>query len=124
MPYLQPFEKKIYITVYKPPFPRQYTTLAASKVHTNFFTIYFCVVHHTKTQRNFFITIEILDSCEQKATLYINILAISTKALRKAGSHVARVAKNGVKVYNRHKANSLVFNSKQKISLNCLLSSI
>jgi hypothetical protein len=66
----------------------------------------------------------ILDSCEQKATLYINILAIPTKALRKAGSHVARVAKNGVKVYNRHKANSLVFNSKQKISLNCLLSSL
>jgi len=48
------------------------------KVHTNLFTKYFCVVRHMKEERNFFITIEILDSCEQKATLYINILAIPT----------------------------------------------
>jgi len=51
MPYLQPFEKKIYIINYKPPFPLKYNTLEASKIHTNFVTNLFCAFSHTvKTQ--------------------------------------------------------------------------
>ena len=102
MPYLQAFEKKIYIEHLNVSFMSKIADSRAleHKQTIIYFSTVSCVTRHT-TQLFYY---------------------DSTISFQRTESYIIYWVKIGVKVYNGHNAKRLVFIGKQKISLKCLLS--